>query len=189
MDLALWPERLTCVVTVLLVWLTTVQSCGMCCGISQNHTCDCRVSVLRPTWLFLRAAQLSRPSGLSRTGTWNRGRSRPASHSASTLSRTHLTLLHSRSLPHSSCTSDLAEAGVGGGMLIKGIRSRFQSRLLASLQSTKQPCHADESRTSQHRSGRMPGKAVARGSSRWAEVSKLLEGLKKMFQENKNQDV
>lgn len=170
------------------MWLTTVQSCGMCCGISQNHTCDCRVSVLRPTWLFLRAAQLSRPSGLSCTGTWSPGRSRPASHSASTLSRTHFTLLQSWSLPHSSCTSDLAEAGVGGSMLIR-IRSSVQSRLLISLQSTKQPCHADESRTSQHRSGRMPGKTVARGSSRWAEVSKLLEGLKKMFQENKNQDV
>lgn len=40
----------------------------------------------------------------------------------------------------SSCTSDLAEAGMGGSMLIKSTGRRFQSWLLISLQSTKQPC-------------------------------------------------
>jgi hypothetical protein len=75
-------------------------------------------------------------------------------------------------------------------MLIKRIRSSFQSWLPFSSQPTQQPCCPEESSSaSPHRLGEMPGKAVASGSSRRAEVSKLLEGLLKMFQENKNQDV
>lgn len=55
-DLNVWR-----VVTTLLVLLITVQFCGTCCGINQNPTCNCRMSVLRPTWLFLRVDQHSDP--------------------------------------------------------------------------------------------------------------------------------